>query len=304
MAEPERTTHVSILVPHGSALVNSVVGLFKIFDLANHHSAEARGAAFALHLIASASTADLYGGHFEVKPDLSLSEVAATDVVIIPAMAGNLAEAIKNNPAFIPWIQKQYRAGSEIAGLCTGALFIAETGLIHEKHCSSHWFVDATFRKQYSQIDSLAEKTAAVAGGTIHSEGGAWLFVQKLLERVAGKRAALACSANFQDPFNRECQSVLSVSDPQQRHAKRIANKKRSAVGDSMQPMTAERFISRFERNHGDREGILSIATLLEESLRSPAGNSDPKASRNPRALKGLLKKIERRETSYCNGQA
>jgi transcriptional regulator GlxA family with amidase domain len=310
-------THVSILAPHGSVLLNSVVGLFKIFDLANRHSAEGgKGAAFELHLVGSASTAHLYGGHFVVKPDLTLAEVAATDLAIIPAMAGNIAEAIKNNSAFIPWIQKQYRAGSEIAGLCTGAFFIADTGLIHEQYCSSRWFVDAIFRKQYSQINSLAEKTA-VAAESIHSDTGAWFFLQKLLERVAGKKAALACSAAFQDPFNRECQSIVSVSDPRRQHANRIAKKERVSVGgNSMQEMTVQRFISLFKANHGDREGSLSIAALFEESLQTPVGNPNPKAScalseyeeqgradhHNTRTFKALFKKIERLETGYGHG--
>ena len=300
-------THVSILVPHSSVLLNSIVGLFKIFDLANHRSAAGgRGAAFELHLVASASTADLYGGHFVVRPDLTLAEVAATDLAIIPAMAGNIAGAIKNNCAFIPWIQKQYRAGSEIAGLCTGAFFITDTGLIHEKHCSSHWFVDATFREQYSQINSLAEKTA-VAAESIHSDGGAWLFLQELLERVLGEEAALACSATFRDSFNRGCQSIVSVSHSRRQHANRITKKRASLDGRSMQEMTVERFISLFEVSRGDRESSLSIAALFEETFQAPVGNTAPKASsawskyeeqgradlHNAKGLKALFKKIE-----------
>jgi transcriptional regulator GlxA family with amidase domain len=303
--------HVSILVPHCSVLLNSIVGLFKVFDLANHHSeCGGKGAAFELHLVASDSAADLYGGHVVVKPDLTLEEVVATDLAIIPAMAGNIGEAIKNNCAFIPWIQKQYWSGSDIAGLCTGVFFIADAGLIHEKHCSSHWFVDAAFRKQYSQINSLAEEST-VAEDSIHSESGAWLFLQELLERVVGKKAASACSEIFQEPFNRECQSVVSVSHPR-RHAKKRA----SVGGNSIQAMTAERFISLFELNHGGREGKLSIATLFEETFQTPVGNTNPKAScalseyeeqgradhHNSRALKALFKKIDRLETGYRNG--
>lgn len=310
-------THVSILMPDSSVLLSSAVGLFKIFDLANHQSAEGgRGAAFELHLVGGASTADLYGGRSVVKPDLTLAEVAATDLAIIPAMAGNIAEAMKNNSAFIPWIREQYRAGCEIAGLCTGASFIVDTGLIHEKDCSWHWFVDATFRKQYSQINSLAEKTAA-ASERIHSDSGAWFFLQKLLERVLGKKAALACSASFQEPFNRQCQSVVSVSDPRRQHANRIAKKKWASVdGNPMEQTTVERFLSRFELNRGDREGSLGIATLFENSLRTPVGNTNPKAScayseyeeqgrsdnHNTRTWKALFKKIERLERSDGNG--
>ena len=309
-------THVSILVPHGSVLLSSIVGLFKIFDLANHQSADGgRGAAFDLHLVASASTAALYGGRFMVTPDLTLAEVAATDLAIIPAMAGNIAEAIKNNCAFTPWIQEQYRAGSEIAGLCTGAFFITDTGLIHEKHCSSHWFVDATFRKRYAQINSLAEKSAG-AVESIHSDGGAWFFLQELLERVVGRNAASACSATFQGAFNRECQSIVSVSHSRRQHANRIAKQRASVNGNSMQEMTVERFISLFEANHGDREGSLSMATLFEETFPTTVGNATPKASsalskheepgradhRNTKALKALFKKVERLEAGVRNG--
>jgi putative intracellular protease/amidase len=307
-------THVSILVPHGSVLLTSVVGLFKIFDLANHHSAEeCSGARFDLHLVGSASTAELYGGRFVVKPDLSLAAVPATDLAILPAMAGNIAQAIENNSAFIPWMQKQYSAGSEIAGLCTGAFFIAETGLIQKRYCSPHWFVDATFRKQYSQINSVAETAAA---NSIHSDTGAWFFLQKLLERVAGKKAAWACSASFQDPFNRECQSIVSVCDPR-RHAKRLAKRERASVdANSTQQMTLERFISLFEVNHPDRNGSLSLATLFEESLQKPVWNTNPKgalpeyqeqgksANHNIRTFKALFGKMERLETAYNNGQA
>jgi putative intracellular protease/amidase len=309
-------THVSILLPHGSVLLNSVISLLKIFDLANRHFADGdRGTGFELHLVGSASTADLYSGHFVVKPDLTLTEVTATDLAIIPAMAGNIAEAIKNNSAFIPWIQKEYRAGAEIAGLCTAAFLIADTGLTQEEHCSSHWFVDATFRKQYPQINSLAGKTA-VAAESIHSDAGAWFFLQKLLERVAGKEAALACSASFQDPFNRECQSIVSVSDPRRQRAKRIAKRERVSLdGHSMPEMKVQPFISRFEVNHGDPEGSLSIAAAFEESLQPLGANTNPGAcsalseyhqqgradNHNTRTFKALLKKVKRVETSYSD---
>ena len=315
LADMSFRTHVSILVPHSCVLPNSIVGLLRIFHLANQYSAqEGMGGAFDLHLVSSARSVELYGGHFAVKPDLTLAEVVPTDLAILPAMAGNIAEAIKNNPAFVPWIQEQYRAGCETAGLCTGAFFILDTGLIPEKHCSSHWFVDATFRKQYSQINSLAEKTATSADN-IHSDSGAWLFLQKLLERVTGSEAALACSASFQEPFNRECQSVLSVSDPRRRHARLVAKKKRPWVGGNLiEEMTVERFLSLFEVICEDGQRSVNIATLFKESLRMPGGNTNPKAScalsegradsHNTRIFKSLFKKMERLETSYRNGEA
>lgn len=309
-------TCVSIMVPHGSVLPNSLLGLFKVFTLANHYSAEdGRGAACELHLVGNSATASLYGGQFAVEVD-QLAEVGATDVAILPAMAGNIADAVKDNSAFVPWLQNQYRAGAEIAGLCTGACFIVEADLLHEKDCSSNWFVDETFRKQYSQLSLLAEKSAPTTE-SIQTDSGAWLFIQKLLERAAGYKTAVACSASFQEPFNRECQSVVSVSDPEGQCPSRIAEREwRSPDSESMYDMSVERFLSRFHVNPGQREDSLSIAALFDEALQTQVESTRLEAScalsgqkergsaaiHNTRAFKALFRRIERAETNCGNG--
>jgi putative intracellular protease/amidase len=313
-------TQVCILVPHSSALLNSIVGLFKIFDLANRCSPDRdNGPAFELHLVGSDSIVELYGRHFAVAPDLTLAQIAATDVVIIPTMAGNIAATINSNRALVPWIQQQYRAGAEIAGLCTGASFIAETALIHDGNCCSRWFVDATFRKQYSQIGSLAERTAIAAAGSIHSDSGAWLFMRELLERVVGKEAAGACSTAFQDLFNRECHSLVCVSHLRRRHDTRVVRQGGCSSGSSMQELTAEHFILRFQDvNPGCREGGSRMATVFEETFRTAVESTHPRVScglseheehgdahcGNTRGLKALLKKIEGVGLGYHNDEA
>jgi transcriptional regulator GlxA family with amidase domain len=270
-------THVSILVPHGSALLNSIVGLFNIFNRANDHAAEkGREPIFDVHLVGIARHADLYGGRFSAKPDLKLAEVTATDLVIVPALAGNIAEGIRKNAALIPWIKEQYRTGAEIAGLCTGAFFIADTGLISDQHCSAHWFVEAAFRKEFSQINQVAERTVG-DGEAISSNGGAYSFIQKLLECVAGRQAALACAAVFEATFNRECQSVVTISHAQKQRSDKTAKQNRLLARDnSTKKMTVKRFAAMFEVSGRDREGS---AHALEESMKIPEVNADLRSS-------------------------
>ena len=308
-------THVVILVPQGSVLVNSVLGLFKVFHVANQRSIQAgSGLAFDLHLVGAKARTDLYGDQFLVNPDLTLADVTAPDLAIIPAMAGNIAAAIHNNAVFLPWLKKQYHAGCAIAGLCTGGVFVAETGLMQDEHCSGHWFVDATFRKQYSQMNVVAERSAH-ADDSIQSDGGAWSFLQEVVEGSVDREAASTCSASFQNAFNRECQSVLAVYDRRQHTNQSIRTKPISANRGSSREMTVERFVSLFEPKHG-REGGLTIANLLEESLRMPIERShlrvsepslqDGEESRashhNARTFKALFKKVERGDTSYSHG--
>ena len=308
-------THVAILVPQGSVLVNSVLGLFKIFHLANQRSIQAgRGLAFDLHLVGATAKTELYGDQFLVNPDLTMLDVTAADLAIIPAMAGNIAAAIHDNSVFLPWLKKQYHAGCVIAGLCTGGVFVVETGLMQDEHCSAHWFVDATFRKQYSQMNVSAESTA-LADDSIHSDGGAWSFLHEVVERSVDRETSSTCSASFQDAFNRECQSVLAVYDRRQHTNQSVRAKPTSANGGSGREMTVERFVSLFEPKNG-REGGSMIANLLEESLRMPIERSHLQASepslqdeeerrathRNAGTFKALFKKIERVDTSYGHG--
>lgn len=110
-------------------------------------------------------------------------------------MAGSLAEGLGHNAACIPWIQERYRAGAEIAGLCTAALFIADAGLVSDEHCSAHWFVDAAFRHEFSHINLMIDRTAPAEAAI--SSTGAYSFFQRLLERAGGHALASMCSASF-----------------------------------------------------------------------------------------------------------
>lgn len=271
-------THVSILVPHGSALLNSIVGLFNIFNWANDHAAgKGKEPIFEVHLVGTAHHADLYGGRFSARPDLKLAEVAATDLIIVPALAGSIAEGLRENAAFIPWMREQYRTGAEIVGLCTGAFFLADTGLISDRHCSAHWFVEGAFRKEFSQINLVAERTVMDAEA-ICSNGGAYSFIRMLMHRVAGRRAALACAAVFEAAFNRECQSVVTISDSQRRRAGRIAKENRLLPrANSTEKITVKRFVAMFEARRKDRDGGLTIAHALEECMKIPEVNADLK---------------------------
>jgi len=59
-----------------------------------------------------------------------LATARKPDLIIIPAVSGNLDEALKRNREFLPWIVDQYKDGSEVASLCIGAFLFAETGLL------------------------------------------------------------------------------------------------------------------------------------------------------------------------------
>src|SRR5690606_40039176 len=65
------------------------------------------------------------------------SEITKTDLIIIPAIDGDLRKGLEENKAFILWITHHYKAGAEVASLCVGAFLLAASGLVDGKKCAT-----------------------------------------------------------------------------------------------------------------------------------------------------------------------
>src|SRR5688572_4674607 len=113
--------HISILVPEG-AILGSLEGTRQLFTQVNQF-VKAKGGSplFKVELIGIARGTQLSGGKFTVNTDHLVSEVQKTDLIVIPAIDGDMKAALEINKEFIPWIVKQYNGGAEIASLCVGA---------------------------------------------------------------------------------------------------------------------------------------------------------------------------------------
>src|SRR5438105_4094818 len=137
--------HISILIPN-EAVMASVVDPRTIFAGVNDFMVAAgKPALFDIKLIGLTKHVKFNDGLFSVRTDALLHEVKKTDLVIIPALSGDLAASIKKNKDFIPWIIQQYNNGAEVASLCTGSFLLASTGLLNGKECSSHWLTAGLF---------------------------------------------------------------------------------------------------------------------------------------------------------------
>src|SRR6476620_658253 len=63
---------------------------------------------FNVKLVGNAKEVKLNEGAITVHPDLFLKDVKKTDLIIIPAISGNVKDALKKNAVFIPWIIDQH----------------------------------------------------------------------------------------------------------------------------------------------------------------------------------------------------
>ena len=116
---------VSILVPERSVL-QAIADPQYLFSAVNQFMvAQGKQPLFDVQLVGYKKEVKLNDGLFSVSTSHLLQEVDKTDLVIIPALFGDMKSAIEKNKKLLPFIIDQYNKGAEVASLCVGAFLLA-----------------------------------------------------------------------------------------------------------------------------------------------------------------------------------
>lgn len=247
--------HISILVPAG-AILGSVEGPRQVLTEVNKFLQSIdRQPMFKVQLVGLNRETAVCGGRYSVYSDVVIKDVAKTDLIIIPAIDGDMPKLIEQNEAFIPWILKQYKSGAEVASLCVGAFLLASTGLVNGRQCATHWMAANDFRKMFPEVDLVEEKIITDENG-IYSSGGAFSYLNLILylvEKFAGRDVAIFMSKAFQIDIERRSQSPFIKFNGQKGHEDEAVKK-------------AQEFI---EKNVGEKMTVDQLASMLALSRRN-----------------------------------
>jgi hypothetical protein len=74
---------------------------------------------FEVQLVGQSKEVKVANGVFSIHTDAVISEAQRPDLIIIPALSGNLSDAISLNQSFLPWIRqnmRRYRGGKFVFG--------------------------------------------------------------------------------------------------------------------------------------------------------------------------------------------
>jgi transcriptional regulator GlxA family with amidase domain len=213
--------HLTIIVPDGENNLSSIVGTYKIFTRANAYRKENGGKeVFKIELAGISKKVEFYNGLFSVNPHTHISAIRKTNLIIIPSLNHNYEKAVKGNQQLTDWIEQQYKAGAEIASICTGAFILASTGLLDGKTCSTHWSVADHFRNMFPKVKLQADKLITDENG-ICTNGGAYSFLNLiiyLVEKYYDRQTAIFCSKVFQIEMDRQSQSAFTIFTGQKMH--------------------------------------------------------------------------------------
>lgn len=240
--------HISILVPRGAVALGCIEGPFILFNKANEFlTAMGKAQLFQVQLVGLSDESHEYHRIFSVKPDCTVDEVKRTDLIIIPAVNGDMKEVIHQNEDFFPWIRDQHAQGAEVASLCVGAFLLAGTGLLHGKKCSTHWMAVNTFKEMFPDVHLVSEKVITDEDG-IYSSGGAnsfWNLLLYLLEKYTDREMAILFSKYYAIEIDRFSQSPFIMFQGQKDHADDVIKKAQNFIEHNFQErITVEQLAS------------------------------------------------------------
>lgn len=219
--------HITILVPEG-AVLGSIEGPRQVFSEVNHYLKRmGRPPLFEVHLAGLTREVPVCGGIYTVKTGALINDIRQTGLIIIPALEGDMVKNLENNCGFIPWIVSQYKNGAEVASLCVGAFLLASTGLIKGKKCATHWMAANDFRRMFPDVQLVEDRIITDENG-IYSSGGAFSYLNLILyliEKYAGREAAVFCSKAFQIDIERRSQSPFVIFTGQKEHGDETVRK-------------------------------------------------------------------------------
>lgn len=154
-----------------------------------------------------------------IAPEGAIADIERSDIVIVPTSGLELDLKLVENSALLPWLRRHYAQGAYVAGVCMGAAYLAEAGLLDGRIATTHWAVADAIAERWPKVNwrpdlFVTEDSRLLCSGGVHGSVDVSLY---LVEKLCGHQVAVQCAKALLLPMPRVCQSgyaMLPVSQP------------------------------------------------------------------------------------------
>ena len=115
------------------------------------------------------------GNDIPVNPDFAVTDDPEAGIIIVPEMWLGPDETLHGRyPELIEWLQHRHRQGTYLYSACSGAILLAETGLLDGCPATSHWGYQDLFSRHFPRVrfDPAPNLVYADPEGHIVTAGG------------------------------------------------------------------------------------------------------------------------------------
>lgn len=222
-----------------------------------------------------------------LSPHRSFDAVKKTDLIIVPSIT-DVEKTIFYGQEQLKWLTDHHQQGTSIASVCTGAFFLAQTGLLDHKTATTHWgFVDL-FRQMFPKVNLkperlITDEESLYCAGALAA--GIDLAVY-LVKKYCGHEVAIECSKALIHDMSRQSQAPYSVFQFQKNHSDNTIKLAQQWLEDNypreidlnevanLHGMSRRTFERRFKKATGDTPLCYLQRTRVEAAKRLMETNS------------------------------
>ena len=158
---------VAVAVSDGAVMID-FAGPWEVFsDVMLHTKGQTHEQLHPFHLytVAESAKAIRTSGGMQIIPDYTFESAPKADVVIVPAQSNN-------SPKMMAWIRKMSQQSDVLMSVCTGALLLAESGVLDGKSATTHHEAYATMEHAYPKISVQKRMRYVQSDPVVFTSGG------------------------------------------------------------------------------------------------------------------------------------
>jgi transcriptional regulator GlxA family with amidase domain len=180
MADPAPSTIQVFIVAVSETAGSALYGMVDVLSAAGTIwqtlvRTESNQPLFSVAIVSPDGSPFRCGNGIPVQPDLAIGQATNTDIVILPELWLGPDDHLHGcYPELMDWVRKQYKQGATLYSACSGAIMLAESGLLDDHEATSHWGYQDLFRTQYPKVRFRPEPNLVFADpeGRIVTAGG------------------------------------------------------------------------------------------------------------------------------------
>lgn len=154
---------VDLLVcPH-----NSASGLYGLYDVLTsvgigwEHfvTGEPELPRFAVRIVGQTKEPFRCSSGIDIVPDASVDDASDTDIIVVTGLNASASEPLGNQyPILTEWLRFMHGHDTRITSACTGAILLAESGVLDGVEATTHWAFKDLFRVHYPNVRLRLER--------------------------------------------------------------------------------------------------------------------------------------------------
>jgi transcriptional regulator GlxA family with amidase domain len=186
---------VSVLAFDG-CMTSAVFGLLDAFNIAGllSGSSAKSWSSHQIKLVTRSGEVVFGAGGHPIRGQVSLEAARDSDVIVVPPIMGDVGATIRSEGALIAWLSEMKPNPTLIASACTGALLLAEAGLLNERVATTNPRLQNLFERRYPRV-RLALEQRIVEDRMVICAGSTTAYLDLaiyIIDRLGGHELAVS----------------------------------------------------------------------------------------------------------------